>query len=99
MSTAMETARRESSGWRMYVLAAYYLATGNVSLLIAGIGVFQLLLGLGIDASLEAGYEGNMAIMAGYLGIWGLTLILLGLGSYGILWANKVYGRAVHGEN
>lgn len=99
MSLAMETARRESSGWRMYVLAAYYAATGNVSLLIAGLGGVQILLGIGLTWYLPDGYEGNMAIMAGFMGIWGITLILLGLGSYGILWANKIYGRAVHGEN
>lgn len=97
MTVAMETARREASGWKVYVLGAYYLVTGNVSLSLAGFGVLEIVAGIALDGYLGPGYEGNMAIIAGYLGIWGVTFVIIGLGAYGALWANKAYGRAVHG--
>lgn len=91
----MDTARREADGWKVYVLAGYYLISGNVSISIAVLGGLQVLLGLGLNATVAQGTEGNWAIFAGFFGIWGASLILLGLGSFGMFWANKVYDQAV----
>ncbi|WP_207586564.1 hypothetical protein [Halomontanus rarus] len=95
MVHAIETASEEASGWRMYVLAAYYLLFGNFSITVIGFGVVMI----GAGASLEPVVEAlninspNAAIMAGIAGIWGVSLILLGVLGYGVLWANAKYAR------
>lgn len=101
MSKAIQTARRESSGWRMYLLAGYYLSTTKFSLTVAFGGV--LLIGLGavvhpIMDSVGRGSE-NVEVMAGMFGIWGASLVLLGLVAYGILFANKKYAEMTSEES
>lgn len=94
MRKAIETASQEASGWRMYVLAAYYLLFGNFALTVALLGV--LMVGFGrllqwIGASQDFG--GNVPVMAGIFGIWGVTLVLFGIVGYGIFWANAKYAE------
>lgn len=95
MVHAIETASEEASGWRMYVLATYYLLFGNFSITVIGFGLVMI----GVGASLEPLVEAlninspNAAIMAGIAGIWGASLILLGVLGYGLLWANAKYAR------
>lgn len=93
MRDAFETASREASGWRKHVLAAYYLLTANFSLTVAGFGV--VLMGIGvalipIEAALGLDTT-NIPILAGMFGIWGATLVLLGLLAYGFFWTTAKY--------
>lgn len=86
MSKALESARHESSGVRMYVLALYYLLSGNFSLVVALFGVVLIVLGATVMPSVHG-------VFAGMFGIWGVTLIILGLLAYTILWANQMYAK------
>ncbi|MCU4741260.1 hypothetical protein OB955_06195 [Halobacteria archaeon AArc-m2/3/4] len=101
MVNAIETAREEASGWRMYVLAAYYLLFGNFSITVIALGIVMI----GAGASLEPIVDTlnidspNAAIMAGIAGIWGVSLILLGVLGYGILWANAKYAQVTASQS
>ncbi len=86
MSQALESARHESSGAKMYVLALYYILSGNFSLVVALFGVLLVVLGATV-------MEGLHATLAGMFGIWGVSFVILGLLAYTILWANKMYAR------
>lgn len=95
----MDTARRETAGWKVYPLAFYYLVVGNIALSIAVFGVIQLVLGYVIDTFYaNPDSPGNTAIFAGFFGVWGGTLVVVGLGTYAALWANKKYGQLVLDE-
>lgn len=86
MSQALESARHESSGAKMYVLALYYILSGNFSLVVALFGALLVVLGATV-------MEGLHATLSGMFGIWGVSFIILGLLAYTILWANKMYAR------
>lgn len=97
MSKAIQTARRESSGWRMYLLAGYYLLTAKFSLTVAFLGVLLIGFGALVDASGVG--ENNASVMAGMFGIWGASLVVLGLLAYGVLFANKKYAELTAEES
>lgn len=97
MGVAIETARRETSGWKIYVLALYYFVARNVAISAAVFGVLQIGLGLLIHVRVGSD-EGNISILAGFFGVWGATLVVLGLATYGAFWANKLYGQRVLDE-
>lgn len=116
MTVAMDVARREASGWKVYVLGAYYLVATNVSLSVAGFGLFQILLAIGLNVyfvgtgtadpmveflgiPLTGSGEGNRMVFSGFLGIWGTSLFIGGMGIYLTFWLNKLYGQAVSDSN
>lgn len=82
MNRHLERAREEASGAKIYVLAAYYLAASNVTLLLATIGLVTILLGALVVPSWNE-------VLAGMFGVWGASLLLLGLGGYVALWFNE----------
>lgn len=82
MNRHLERAREEASGGKVYLLAAYYLAASNVTLLIATIGLVMILLGALVVPSWND-------VLAGMFGVWGASFLLLGLGSYVALWFNE----------
>lgn len=94
MKRAIETASQEANGWRMYVLAAYYLLFGNFALTVAFLGAVLIGVGRVLQwIGSTQGLEGNVPVMAGMLGIWGITLVLFGIVGYGIFWANSKYAE------
>lgn len=94
MSLAIETARRETTGWKVYVLAAYYWIASNLALSAVGAGIVQVAIAFGIDA-VYGPDQGNISVLAGYLGIWGVSMIIIGLVVYAAFWLNRFYGQRV----
>lgn len=86
MSQALEAARHESSGAKMYLLALYYLLAGNFSLVVVVFGIVLLVLGATVMESLHP-------TLAGMFGIWGVSLVGIGLLVYTLLWLNQIYAR------
>lgn len=94
MRKALETASEEASGWRMYALAAYYMLFGNFALTVTILGILLIGGGRVIQwIGTAQGLGGNVPVMAGMLGIWGVTLVLFGVVGYGIFWANAKYAE------
>ncbi|MFB6153655.1 MAG: hypothetical protein ABEJ27_05325 [Halodesulfurarchaeum sp.] len=69
---ALESARQEASGFQMYLLAVWYWTSGHVSLTIAIFGGLMIVIG----GTLLRGWHD---VFAGMFGVWGVTLIVLGL--------------------
>jgi polyferredoxin len=88
MIKAMESASQETSGVRVYLLAAYYLMAGNFSLTVSFSGVIVVVLG----ATVISQYH---SIFAGMFGVWGASMVVFGLMMYTLLWANKLYMQRV----
>jgi len=69
MRQAIERAKQESSGGKAYLLATYYFMSGNISLMIALIGVVLIGLGAtvvnGTPAIVIGGEGGIVSIMNG----------------------------------
>lgn len=84
----MESARQESSGIHMYLLTAYFLIARKFSLSVVLFGVILIILG----ATVIRQYH---EVFAGMFGVWGVTMIVLGLLAYVLLWANKRYMERV----
>lgn len=94
MRRAIETANEEASGWRMYVLTAYYLLFGNFALTVVLFGLLMIGFGRFLQwVASTQGFGGNVPIMAGIFGIWGVTLVVFGIVGYGIFWANAKYAE------
>jgi membrane-bound ClpP family serine protease len=88
MIKAMESASQETSGVRVYLLAAYYLMAGNFSLTVSFFGVIVIVLGATVISQYHAVY-------AGMFGVWGASMFVFGLVMYTLLWANKLYMQRV----
>lgn len=96
MRQELERAREESSGAKVYLLGLYYFVTGNYSLVV-------ILFGLGLIAFGGLVLSGQFAVgplsaithqvFAGMFGVWGGTLVVIGVAAYAIMWANKIYAR------
>ncbi|MFB6202187.1 MAG: hypothetical protein ABEI98_09275 [Halorhabdus sp.] len=69
---SIESARQDTSGWQMYLLALWYWTSSHVSLTIAIFGVLMIVVGGTL-------LRGVHSVFAGMFGVWGATLILLGL--------------------
>lgn len=82
----MERAREQSSGFKMYLLAAYYLAAGNISLTTIAMGVVVVILGATVVSQVHD-------VFAGMFGIWGASMVLFGAIAYAALWANRLIAR------
>jgi hypothetical protein len=96
MRQELERAREESDGYKAYLLGLYYFITGNYSLVV-------ILLGLGVIAFGALILTGRFAVgpldaithqvFAGMFGVWGATLVVIGVTAYAIMFANKIYAR------
>lgn len=86
MSYAMQRAEEQSSGIRLYLLAAYYLAAGHLSVTTILFGGLLIL----IAATVLSGLHD---VFAGMFGIWGVTFILFGAVAYLFLLANRIYAH------
>lgn len=87
MSQALAKSRENSTGYRQYLLASYYLAAGNLSVTTIAVGVFLIALG----GTIVAGFH---AVFGAMFGIWGATLVLVGVLAYAVLLGNRVWARA-----
>jgi hypothetical protein len=96
MRQELERAREESSGYKAYLLGLYYFITGNYSLVV-------ILIGLGLIAFGALVLTGDFAVgplnaithqvFAGMFGVWGASLVVIGVAAYAVMWANKIYAR------
>ena len=95
MREALELARHEATGWRRYVLATYYILTWRFTLTVAGAGVALIGLGAVFESILSPlGFGGGIVpTVAGFMGIWGASLVLIGLVSYLMFFASRKYGE------
>ncbi|MFC4551141.1 MULTISPECIES: hypothetical protein [Halorussus] len=69
---SLESARQETSGPRMYLLAVWYWIGTHVALTIAIVGALFIVAGATV-------LPGEAPIYAGMFGVWGVTLIIMGL--------------------
>lgn len=86
MSQALTRSRENSSGYRKYLLASYYLATGNLSVTTILSGVLLIALGGTVVAAFHAVFGAMFAI-------WGASLVLVGVVAYGVLLANRFWAQ------
>ena len=69
---SLESARQEASGTRMYLLAVWYWIGSHLALTIAIIGALSIVIGATV-------LPGDSPVFAGMFGVWGVTLIIMGL--------------------
>lgn len=100
MKRELERAREETSGFNVYLLAGYYFVTGNYSLLVVLSGLGFILFGAtALSGRPEAVFGIDQlswmqhGVFAGMFGVWGASLIVIGVSAYAVLWANKMYAR------
>lgn len=92
MVKALERARTDTEGWQVYLLAAYYFLANNVSVvaILVGIGMWffggTILIGEPVDIV-------EHHVFAGMFGVWGASIVLLGVLAYAILLVNKLFVR------
>jgi len=96
MRRELERAREEASGASAYGLALYYFVTGNYSLMIVLTGFG--LIGFGallVDGALAAGPLSALehGVFAGMFGVWGASLVVIGVAAYSVMLANKLYAQ------
>lgn len=92
MRESLERASAEASGVGMYVLALYYFLANNFAVVIVIFGFLTIGFGATIMSGIPVDYVQH-DVLAGMFGVWGASLIVLGVAIYGIFWANKVYAR------
>lgn len=83
MSQALSKAGRNTSGFRQYVLAAYYLTTGNLSLTAILVGVTVV----GFGGFVVTQYH---EVLGPMIAIFGATIVLVGGIAYAVLWVNRI---------
>lgn len=91
MSQAFERADHEADGTKKYLLAGYYALAGNFSLVVILFGLFVI----GFGATALNGMFGVLEhrILAGMFGVWGTSIVLLGVLTYVGFWLNDLYAR------
>jgi uncharacterized membrane protein len=82
MNRQIKRSREESSGWKTYPLAGYYLISSNLLLTLAILGSVLLAIGAFFLPSWNE-------ILAGMFGVWGASLVAIGLGSFSLFWLNR----------
>lgn len=83
MSQALSKAGRNTSGIRQYVLAAYYLAAGNLSLTSMGVGAIVIAFGGLVITQYNA-------VLGPMIAIFGGTIVVVGAIAYTVLWGNRI---------
>lgn len=100
MLQEFEEARQETSGGRMYLLALYYFMSGNLSIVVALVGILWLALASVVIPQFvmpqfgESSVE-SLQIVTGMIGVWGVTLVLLGTISYLFFFLMEKYAQLV----
>lgn len=92
MVKSLERARTDTTGWKVYLLAAYYFLANNVSVVAVLLGVAMWLFG----GTLLRGQPVDVIehhVFAGMFGVWGASIALLGVLAYVILLGNKLFLR------
>lgn len=69
---SLESARQETSGVSMYLLAAWYWIGTHLAITVALVGVLSIVLGATV-------LPNDAPVFAGMFGVWGVTLIVMGL--------------------
>lgn len=87
MLEVIEEARQEATGGRMYLLALYYFLSRNLSVVAVLFGVFLVLLGGLVVPQYHR-------ILAGMIGVWGVTMVVLGAVAYVFFLASDLIARA-----
>jgi hypothetical protein len=96
MRQELERAREESSGNKAYLLGLYYFVTGNYSLVVILFGLAVIAFGaLVLTGQFAVGPLDAIThqVFAGMFGVWGATLVVIGVAAYGVMFANKIYAR------
>jgi FtsH-binding integral membrane protein len=96
MRQELERAREESSGSKAYLLGLYYFITGNYSLVVILFGLALIAFGALILTGQFA--VGPLAaiehqVFAGMFGVWGASLVVIGVAAYAVMWVNKIYAQ------
>ena len=81
MSQAIRSARQDTDGFKTYLLAAYYLLSGDFLLISIVAGIVFFALGAAVITP-------SSTIFGAMFGVWGVSLVVFGLLSYVVLWAN-----------
>jgi len=101
MKRSLERANAEATGAKRYLLAAYYFLANNMSIMAVLVGIAMMAFGatvlsgrpgflFGPDGPLNALVHG---VFAGMFGLWGATIVLLGILAYAALWLNQFLAR------
>lgn len=101
MKRSLERANAEASGAKRYLLASYYFLANNMSIIVVLVGLGMIAFGatvlsgrpavlFGADAPLSVLSHG---VFAGMFGVWGATVVVLGVLAYGALWLNQFVAR------
>lgn len=96
MKRELERGREETSGFNVYLLALYYFVTGNYSLMVVLFGLGMMGFGAFIlEGTLAIGPLSGLqhGVFAGMFGVWGASLVVIGVTAYAILLANKLYAQ------
>jgi len=101
MKRSLERASAETTGAKRYPLAAYYFLANNMSVVTVLSGLGMMAFGATVLSGRPAvlfGPDGPLngvshGVFAGMFGVWGATLVVLGVLAYGVLWANQVIAR------
>lgn len=100
MREELERARQDTTGYKVYPLALYYFVTGNYSLIVVLVGLGLITFGATALSGYPAAIFGipqlqwmSHDVFAGMFGVWGATLVVIGVAAYAIMWANKLYAR------
>jgi FtsH-binding integral membrane protein len=96
MRQELERAREESSGYKAYLLGLYYFVTGNYSLVVILFGLSMIAFGgLILSGRFAVGPLEAIThqVFAGMFGVWGASLVVIGVAAYAVMWANKIYAR------
>lgn len=92
MGESLERAAAETSGVGMYLLALYYFLANNFAVVIVITGFLTIGFGATIMAGIPVGYVQH-DVLAAMFGVWGASLVALGVAIYAIFWLNALYAR------
>lgn len=92
MRAALERASAETSGVGMYLLAAYYFLANNFAIVLMIFGALTIVWGATIMSGIPIGLLEHQTL-AGMFGVWGVSIIALGVFLYAIFWVNQLIAR------
>lgn len=92
MGESLERAAAETSGVGMYLLAAYYFLANNFSVVLVILGFLSIAFGATIMSGIPVDYVQH-DVLAAMFGVWGASIIALGVAIYAVFWVNALYAR------
>lgn len=92
MRESLERASAESSGIGMYLLALYYFLANNFSVVVIIFGFGMIGFGATLMSGIPVDYIQH-DVLAAMFGVWGASLVVLGVLIYAIFWFNQLMAR------